>query len=250
MTDSPERNADEADEEISGRSDLRLTARYRWLLLAVVLPLFLVISVLAVSQYRDQHARVLRGLEQNCLAYAIALEGIAKAASDHVTQMKAWSENYLRSPPSYPSDLRAYYTPLIVNGSIDSYTLDKVPQDRRRNVGQLAWLGKDPRQPDVGEVELDQALEFFSLARLTHDVTPYFQWSYFFPASREFVAVYPWFSADDIMTAGGYESMNEALAGWFEYEVYQAGTPENNPRRVPFSTGITSPGSRPQFPTS
>ncbi|MGB7933764.1 MAG: hypothetical protein WCH04_16365 [Gammaproteobacteria bacterium] len=141
-----------ANGEISSRSDLRLTARYRWLLLAVVLPLFIVIMVLALNQYRDQRAQVLRGLAQSTFSYSIALDGIAKLASDHVLQMQAWSENYLRSPPSYPSDLRAYFTPRIVNGTPDSYTLDEVPEEKRKDIGQLAWLGGDPRQPGVGDV--------------------------------------------------------------------------------------------------
>ena len=201
-----------------------------------MLPLFIVITLLAVSQYRDQRAQVLHSLSQNSSSYAIALDGIAKLASDHVLQMMAWSENYLRSPPSYPSDLRAYYTPRIVNGAIDSYTLDDVPADMRKYVGQLAWIGGDPRQPDVGEVALDQALEFFSLARLTHDVTPYFQWSYYFSADSRSVAVYPWFSADDILKAGNYTSLKTALADWFRYEIYVAGTPEQNPQRKTYWT--------------
>jgi PAS domain S-box-containing protein len=222
--------------EISSRSDLRLTARYRWLLLVVVLPLFVVITVLAVNQYRDQRAQVIHGLVQNTSSYVIALDGIAKLASDHVLQMQAWSENYLRSPPGYPSDLRKYYRPRYVAGALDGFTLDEVPDSERKYIGQLAWIGADPRRPEVGEVALDQALEFFSLARLTHDVTPYFQWSYFFSADTGFVAVYPWFSADEIVKAGDYASLKDALVDWFQYEIYLAGTPERNPGRKPYWT--------------
>ena len=106
--------------ELSSQSNLRLTARYRWMLLVIVMPLFIVIALLAVNQYRDQRTQVLHSLAQNTSSYAIALDGIAKLASDHVLQMKAWSENYLRSPPSYPSDLRAYYRPRFVDGKLDS----------------------------------------------------------------------------------------------------------------------------------
>ena len=222
--------------EISSRSDLHLTVHYRWLLLLVTLPLFIVIMMLAFNQYRDQRTQVLHALAQNTASYSIALDDIAKLASDHVLQMRTWSENYLRSPPSYPSDLRAYYTPRLVNGVPDSYTLDEVPEDKRKDIGQLAWLGGDPRQPGVGEVALDQALEFFSLARLTHDVTPYFQWSYFFSADSGSVAVYPWFSADEILKAGDFASLKEAFAEWFQYEIYLAGTPERNPQRSPYWT--------------
>ncbi|MEN8803707.1 MAG: PAS domain-containing protein [Thiogranum sp.] len=206
------------------------------MLLLATLPLFIVIMVLAFNQYRDQYTQVLHGLAQNTTSYTIALESIAKLASDHVLQMRAWSENYLRSPPSYPSDLRVYYTPRIVDGMLDGYTLDDVPKDKRQYVGQLAWFGDDPRQSEVGEVALDQALEFFSLAQLTHDVSPYFQWSYFFSAGNAFAAVYPWFSANDMLAAGDYASLKTALDDWFQYEIYVAGTPEKNSQRRPYWT--------------
>ncbi|MEA3412201.1 MAG: PAS domain S-box protein [Pseudomonadota bacterium] len=218
------------------RPDLYLTKRYRRLLFLVTLPLFIVIMVLAVSQYRDQRAQVMHVLAQNTSSYSIALDGIAKLANDHVLQMRAWSENYLRSPPSHPSDLRAYYKPRYSNGSLDGYTLDQVPDSERQYVGQLVWLGGDPRQPEVGEVALDQALEFFSLARLTHDVTPHFQWSYFFSARNDFVAVYPWFSAEEIIKAGDYASLRTAIDDWFQYEIYLGGTPEQNTSGKPYWT--------------
>ncbi|HYQ72550.1 MAG TPA: PAS domain S-box protein, partial [Gammaproteobacteria bacterium] len=232
-------NAHEAtgvNDEISGRSDLRLTARYRWLLLAVVLPLFILISVLAVNQYRDQREQVIHGLVQSTYSHTIAIDGIAKLASDHVLQMQAWSENYLRSPPGHPSDLRAYYKPRYIDGNLDGYTLDEVPEAEREYIGQLVWLGDDPRRPEVGEVALDQALEFFSLARLTHDVTPYFQWSYFFSAETGSISVFPWFSADEIVRQGDRKSLKSTLAEWFRYDIYLDGTPQRNPGRRPYWT--------------
>ena len=228
--------ASKSQRETGSQSGLQLTARYRWMLLVIVMPLFMVIALLAVNQYRDQRAQVLHSLAQNTSSYAIALDGIAKLASDHVLQLKAWSENYLRSPPGYPSDLRSYYTPRYVDGVLDSYTLDDVPEDERKYIGQLVWLGSDPRNTAVANVALDQALEFFSLARLTHDVTPYFQWSYFFSSSKDILAVYPWFSAEVIVSSSGKQSLQEALASWFEYEIYLAGTPEQNPGRVTYWT--------------
>ena len=214
----------------------RLSARYRWLLLIVTLPLFIVVMVLAAQQYRDVRAQVLHTLAQNALSHSIAIDGIAKLASDHVLQMKAWSENYLRSPPSYPSDLRAYYRPRYIGGALDGYTLDEVPADERQYVGQLVWIGDDPRRPEVGEVVLDQALEFFSLARLTHDVTTYFQWSYFFSSDSLSASVYPWFSAEEIVQAKNYPSLKAAINDWFQYEIYLAGTPNQNPQGKPYWT--------------
>jgi PAS domain S-box-containing protein len=218
------------------RSDLRLTARYRWLLLAVVLPLFIIIAVFGFSQYRDQRAQVVHGLEQITYSHTIALDGIAKLASDHVSQMQSWSEHYLRSRPAATSDLRRYFRPRYTDGVLQGYTLDEVPHSERDYLGQLAWLGDDPRDAAVGKPVLDQALEFFSLARLTHDVTSYFQWSYFFSPELGSIAVYPWFSADDIVAAGNYPTLKVAVSDWFSYDIYQLGTPARNPERRPYWT--------------
>ncbi|MES9852652.1 MAG: PAS domain S-box protein [Candidatus Thiodiazotropha sp. L084R] len=236
MTAAATRIAAERRQTPGDLPHLRLSARYRWLLLIVTLPLFIVVVVLAAQQFRDMRAQVLHTLAQNALSHSIAIDGIAKLASDHVLQMKAWSENYLRSPPSYPSDLRAYYQPRYIGESLDGYTLDKVPAADRQYVGQLVWIGDDPRRPEVGEVVLDQALEFFSLARLTHDVTSYFQWSYFFSADNVSASVYPWFSAEEIVQAKNYPSLKAAIKDWFQHEIYLAGTPSQNPQHIPYWT--------------
>ncbi|MCM8885104.1 MAG: PAS domain S-box protein [Candidatus Thiodiazotropha sp.] len=223
--------------ESGSRSDLRLTTRYRWLLLVITLPLFIVIMVLAANQYHDLRTQISSDLSQNTARYSIALEGIAKLANDHVLQMHNWSESFLRSPPSHPSELRAYYSPRIDEAAgTEVYTLDNVPENKREIIGQLIWYAGDPRRPEVGKIFLDHALEFFALARLTHSVTPYFQWSYFFSAKEGFIALYPWMSTDQLLEIGEYATPIIALDEWFEYEIYLKGTPELNPRRKSYWT--------------
>jgi len=218
------------------KQGLNLTARYHWLFFAVVFPPFLVVMILAVNQYQDQREQVLHVLSQTTFSHSIALDSIAKLASDHVMQMKAWSENYLKNPPSYPSDIRSYFAPRYIDGKTDSYTLDNIPPEIRQNLGQLGWAGKNPQQAEVGEIVLDHALEFFALARLTHDVTHYFRWSYFFSGDENFAAVYPWFNINEVIEAEGYQSMREAISKWFQYDIYLMGTPQRNPQRQAYWT--------------
>lgn len=222
--------------EIGIHSDHPLTARYRRLLLLVTLLLFIVIILLAANQYRDQRAQVLHRLAQNSAIYTIALDGIAKAASDHVMQMKSWSEDYLENPPDYPNNLRKYFTPHLINGELDTFTLDAVPEDFRPLVGQLFWLNGDPRRIDVGKPVLDHALGFFALVRLTHEVTPYFKWSYFFPASRDYFNMYPWESSSDLLEHLGIPTMRNGIHTYYDNEFYLSGTPEHNPQRQSYWT--------------
>jgi len=228
---------DESPVERRGLPDLRLAQRYRWLLLAITLPLFLVVLALGITQYLDQRRQVMHSLESNSVAFAISLESVAKLANDHVLQMKAWSEGYLASPPGSSNSLRQYFRPrLDKKGELDGYSLDAVPADKRAMTGQLLWVSPgglaDPHQRKL----LDQALDFFALARLTHAVTPYFQWSYTFPASKGFMNIYPWVDSRDMVEEQGHSSLIRAVGSYFDYEIYTAGTPEKNPNRSPYWT--------------
>ncbi len=230
-------SSSDASAERRGLPDLSLARRYRWLLMAITLPLFLVVLALTVTQYVGQRRQVLHDLESTSAAYAISLESVAKLASDHVLQMKAWSEGYLASPPASPSNLRQYFRPrLDKQGKPDGYALDTVPPDKRDRVGQLLWISDDPLIDSRYDKLLDQALDFFALARLTHEVTPYFQWSYTFSASKRFMNLYPWADSHDLVEKRGFDSMIKGVRSYFDYEIYTAGTPEHNPGHNPYWT--------------
>lgn len=229
--------SEEPQVERRGLPDLRLAQRYRWLLLSITLPLFVVVLALAVTQYVDQRRQVMQSLESSSVAFAISLESVAKLASDHVLQMKAWSEGYLASPPASTNNLRQYFRPRHnARGEADGYSLDAVPPDKRSWAGQLLWINRDPLSDPHQEKLLEQALDFFALARLTHEVTPYFQWSYTFPANQGFMNVYPWADTHELVEKQGLPSMIRAVSGYFDYEIYSAGTPEKNPGHQPYWT--------------
>ncbi len=233
----PEQPEEESEIERRGLPDLSLARRYRWLLLAITLPLFLVVLALAATQYVDQHRQVLHNLESNSVAYAISLESVAKLASDHVLQMKAWSEGYLASPPGSSNNLRQYFHPRFTSdGHPDGYNLDSVPPEKRSKSGQLMWLSDDPLVPRSQDKLLDQALDFFALARLTHEVSPYFQWSYTFPANKRFMNVFPWVDSHELVEKQGLPNQVQGVQSYFDYEIYQRGTPEKNPGRKPYWT--------------
>jgi PAS domain S-box-containing protein len=228
--------ASAANNKSGSRPPLRLAARYYWLLLFVILPLFIIVVLLATLQYRDQRAQLLQDLAQRHATYTIALEAIVKAASNHVLQMKSWSEHYLKNPPEQPSALRRYFTPHRVDGVLDTYTLDAVPEHLRPFIGQLFWLHGDPRDSEMGRVVLDHALDFFSLVRLTHEVTHYFQWSYYFPANQTFFNMYPWQSTSDVLDHLGTSSMRKSIQMLYAYDFYLSATPQKNPQRKPYWT--------------
>lgn len=208
-----------------------LARRARWLLFGITLPLFVVVLVLSLVQYRDQREQVLRDLAVASGTFSISLDTIAKLSNDHVLQMQTWSEGYIANPPAFPHSLRSLFTQRMVNGRPDGYSLDAATADMPPLIGQVLWLGPDPKFGSDETAPVDHALDFFGLVRLTHSLTPYFQWSYFFPASRKYITIFPWAPSRDFVKGTGKDTLNQGMASWFNYEIYTAGTPERNPSR-------------------
>lgn len=219
-----------------GYQNSRLPTRYWRLLLIVTLPIFFVVVALVVTQYRDQHTQILQDLAKDNASYTIALENIAKLADDHVKQMNQWHVNYFDNPHDHPSELRTNFTPRFRNNSIDGYSLDNITDQQKEYTGQVPWISGSLENAEEGRVILSQALEFFSLVRLTHSVTSHFQWSYFFSSTREYTYIYPWASSKDLIDAAGYNSIVDAIGSWFTYDIYKLGTPAQNPTRASYWT--------------
>lgn len=222
--------------ERRGQEDRSLLRRYHRLLLVITLPLFIVVLALASNQYRSQRQQILADMGRASASHILTLEGIAKSARDHVLRMQAWSSGYLLNPGNTPSGLRQHLRPYLEEGAVAGYTLDAIPPAQRRYIGQLLWRGDNPANAGRALHLLDQALEFFSLARLTHGIDASFQWSYFMPASREFANIFPWSATADLLRNSGHTRLGPGLQGLFEHDFYQAGTPERNPGRTAFWT--------------
>ncbi len=229
---------DERTSETPALSDLRLARRYRRLMLAVTLPLFCVVLALAVTQYADQRRQVLKTLQGDSESFAITLESMAKLASDHVVQMQSWAETYLRSPPlAHTNPLSAYFIERTdANGKPDGYTLDGIPRGVQDRAGQIFWIGRASPNQAGPHPQLDMALDFFSIVRLTHEVSPYFQWSFFLPADRRFITIYPWVKSETLVENQGLPNLLLGMPHFFEYEHFTRGTPEKNPAHAPYWT--------------
>ncbi|RLU01261.1 PAS domain S-box protein [Ketobacter sp.] len=205
-----------------------LNARNRKLLLAIALPLFCVVLAFALHQYRSQRATVLSELEQSSAALGIALDGVTAATQAHVTQMQTAMQDCLRQQSASPHPLHRHLQPLQPKDG-SPWTLDPLPAETRAVAGQLVRLTADGRVADV-HMELC-ALELFNLIRLTHQVNPYFQWSYFLSADEQIAAIHPWVSSTALSQGQGFRSVREAIRSWFQYDVFLGVLPARNGQR-------------------
>ena len=214
-------------------TDLRLAQRYRRLLLAVTLPLFCVVLALAVTQYADQRRQVLDSLKGDSETYLISLEGMAKLASDHVMQMQLWAQAYLNTPPTaHTNTLNGYFTERMnAEGQPDGYTLDGVPPEMRSRAGQIFWIDTQPPSESLPHPQLDMALDFFAIVRLTHKVSPYFYRSFFLPADKHFIAIFPWVKSQALVEDQGLPNLLQGLPLFFGDGHFTNGAPDKNPSR-------------------
>ena len=192
--------------------DRRLEQHYRKVMIAIALPIIVVVLGLAFIQYWQHRSRTIEALSQGNTAIAHALDSIAKQADVHVEQMRTWAEGNPTNPPK-ASDLGSYFTALQTPGmGKDDYMLDRLPEGQKNAIGQVLWTGGDPHLSTDDRQVFDQALEFFHILRLTHTITPLFQWSYIIPASRDHLITYPWVSGRKLMERKGCNSIRCLLA--------------------------------------
>ncbi|MEW6120406.1 MAG: cache domain-containing protein, partial [Pseudomonadota bacterium] len=209
------------------RPDHRLTRRYRWLLFAITLPLFLVVLTLATTQYRDQRTQLLDELARSLDNHAISLDSLAQQAGDHVQRMKSWYESVPHAPSDEVRALRQYLRPrLSSSGAPDGWSLDALPASLRKRNGQVLMPSTHPRMPLD---QADQALAFFSLLSLSHEIAPHFEWSYTIRADNAYHAIYPWIDSRHFIEGQGLPNLVQGAHSFFTYEVYTAGLPSKNP---------------------
>jgi PAS domain S-box-containing protein len=72
-------------------------------------------------------------------------------------------------------------------------------------------------------------LDLFEPMRLRHLATPYLQWSYYFSARGDLIAIYPFAPYSDLAAVAGSATVGELIAAWLAYDVFTLGSPGRNP---------------------
>lgn len=225
----PHRPAGEA-----AASDTRLARRYRSLLLAIALPLFALIAILALMQYRQQREAHLRVLAETTASGTLALENLAKATADYVADLRSYMETELGRPnPGTAGRLQAYYGPRTMGHGVDGYNLDGLPSELRDRTGQI-W--GDAAAHDSGAVRdlLRIGEDFFSRANTVHRLEPFLRWSYFMSAGRDIVYTFPWLPSREVLDGTGFPGQRAMMQAWYENTIYRLALPAENPESRPY----------------
>ena len=115
--------------------------------------------------------------------------------------------------------------------------------------GRIDWIGITEAPPaDTGIVlsppgrltpeaarEAAAAEPIFALSHATHAAHPHLRWSYFFSASKRFVAIFPWAPATDFV---GKDEPEKTFDGYFDYDLYRLAEASANPKRRSYWTPV------------
>lgn len=218
--------------------DCRLQTRYRRLTIAIALPTFLLVAILAGVEYSIQREHTLQNLRERNFAVAESLEQLAVQASARILQLKAWSESFHNLAP--PNDNKRYFQESPATGLTGMafvpqslYTLNALPAALRDNSGQLLWAGDDD---SLATGALSRVEDFFLLCRLDRLNLPEIATSYWLASGKHqaFAAIYPWRAAETL--TGAPASDAQALSVLFASEFYRLGQAAANPERRHFWT--------------
>jgi hypothetical protein len=115
--------------------------------------------------------------------------------------------------------------------------------------GQLDWVDAslEPRA-DAGTViappgrlaaetlrEVTAVEPIFALSHATHAAQTHLRWSYYFSATKAFVAIFPWGPAVDFL---GKDDAVKTFDGYFDYDLYRMADVSVNPKRESYWTPV------------
>ncbi|MEQ1951496.1 PAS domain S-box protein [Mesorhizobium sp. CN2-181] len=222
---------------MSSSSYPKLSRRYAAVVAACALPLVLIIGALAYYQSQNQRSDQLEAFASDLTEARLVVDGVVKEALDHVSQLKTQAEDILSgrldAGSAQLSGLLA--TPRAPSGETvaDAITLDGIRatpfETRSGNV-----LAVPSRLERARPRELDMALALFEPMRLTHQVTPYLRWSYYFSASGAFITMFPFVSQEELVGGLGHKSVADMVDSYLTYDVFAGVTPARNNDGLPY----------------
>lgn len=218
-----------------------LLKRYHLLVAMGAMFLFAILILLLIFQLSHRKATELGELRTATIQLSTALDGVVKEADDHIQRLRDFAENYDQTfLAKQQNPLRNYLTSHNILDSDQCegvLFLDSVlGSDLEYRVGNL-WVDKIffTRSPK-NQQELNMALGMFELFHLCHKTTPFFQWSYYISASREFSTISPWRNSERLIKNSNVPTLAEFRRQTYQFPGYLMGTPEENKLRHSYWT--------------
>ncbi|PIY28377.1 MAG: hypothetical protein CO105_07220 [Comamonadaceae bacterium CG_4_9_14_3_um_filter_60_33] len=198
---------------------------------------FMIVGGIVWSDWQRQFALEVNLINQRVQESAVNLKAIIKAASDEITQLSSWANNFPKNAPVSSAHLAqkplGSHQLATVEGE---FSLDeRAAWPPAQRLGQMLALS-GAKQPRAGGAPSNHELGVAMLERIGDGLktSDFLRWTYFNAASKDLLVVAPWAPKKDFLA--GEPSIASFLAHAWTYEVATAGLPENNPGRQPYWT--------------
>ena len=206
--------------DLHASSAARLVQRYHRLLWLVSLPLLLLVLLLGLGQGLAAHRNAVSELERGAARQRAALQALARAAEEHVQDLRRFAERELITPARAPDALLAE----ALRARDGGYTLDELPQLLQPGLAQLLW--PSDQRPDMAALWRLQA--FATLAEAAHNRHADLARSYWLAWPQRHALLYPWLPSGNVLLGLGRPELGGALDAWYAQAEFGAATPERN----------------------
>lgn len=201
-----------------------LARRYRWIAAAGAALLLLLLSLLILREYRAAEARALDMKQMEARRRLAEVEAIVHGATVHVRQMRMAMQRELILPAT---GRQGNLLPEI--GGDEILVSSKPPEGEAHRRGILLASPQTFASRPASDPELLAVEQLFLLQGAAHATNPDFAWSYYFSASRDFVAIFPWAPPSRLLA--GEQTAFAALLDYFDSDVYRLTTIGSDPER-------------------
>ena len=122
-------------------------------------------------------------------------------------------------------------------GGLASYAgrLDWVADETAPGADAGVVMSPPGRMDAAKRQELAAVEPIFALSHATHAAHPYLRWSYYFSATRGFVAIFPWAPTTEFL---GKETPEKSFDGFYDYDVFRMADPATNVKRESYWTPV------------
>lgn len=213
-------------------------------LLLCSLPLAALIVGLAIEQFARQRAAFLTDLAALTGEQHYAVATMLTGADRLLARMRLTMERRI----ALGDDGISAATAMQLDDSavaIAGATLRGVewrPARDNPGVGNLIGVADLGHRPAGSTGPVDAAIDLLAAVRIENIVGSISHWSYFFSAKADFITILPGAPLRDFVDAAGPDaglaSVDDLVARWLSYDVYQLGTPDRNPNRAAYWTQV------------
>ncbi|MGI6245794.1 MAG: PAS domain S-box protein [Pseudochelatococcus sp.] len=212
------------------------------MLLVCALPLTTLIVGLGFDQFSRQRATLLAEFASQTGEQHYAVESMLASAGRQLGRMRITMEDVILAAGTPVAVRRAAQlapvTARLPQGDLPG--MEWAPGGHASRAGNLLGVPDLLTRPphEIGPV--DAALAMLDVVSVEDRLGSMSHWSYFFSARGDFITIHPHVSLGDIAAAAGRPvgSVEELVAHWLSYDVFQSGTPEKNPGREIYWTSV------------